>query len=108
MSTRDQGQPATAPRVQDDQQGESPFRKVISVLQVCTNPLVITLAQRSPSTQQILLIYAVTQFGEAFIPALPYPCLPKLSGQLLCLKDFHYAAFPRARDTRQQPRSCAL
>ena len=40
MSTQDQG---TAPRVQNDQQGESLFRKVIPVLQVCANPLVTTL-----------------------------------------------------------------
>jgi hypothetical protein len=43
MSARDQGQAAAAPRAQNAQQEDSPVRKVISVLQVCTSPLVITL-----------------------------------------------------------------
>ena len=78
MSAQDQGRAATAPRrAQNVREEESPFRKVIAVLQVCTNHLVvIILTHRShPHIQQILIIYAVSQFGEIFTPCLAPPVL---------------------------------
>ena len=43
MSARD----TAPPRAQNVREEDSPFRKVISVLQVCTNRLVISLAHYS-------------------------------------------------------------
>lgn len=72
MSARDAGRTAAAPP-RAAQEEESPFRKVFGVLQVCTNRLVTTLTHFTrPLIQQILLIYAVTQFGETSTPTLPH------------------------------------
>jgi hypothetical protein len=70
--------PTAPPRAQNVQEEESPFRKVFTVLQVCTNRLVLlTVTHRGHHIQQILLIYAVTQFGEIIHPCIASPVLTK-------------------------------
>lgn len=70
---------ATAPRrAQNVREEESAFRKAIPVLQVCTNRLVlISVTHCTHHVQQILLIYAVTQFGEIIHPCIASPVLTK-------------------------------